>query len=46
MLGRCGQVWEILTKKQTFSLAMIRRLHRTLHIQLGSIIGPAPSVFR
>ena len=36
-----GRVSEILTKKRNLSLEMIRRLHRKLHIPLGSLIGTA-----
>ncbi|WP_413934670.1 helix-turn-helix domain-containing protein [Nitrospira sp. BLG_1] len=41
LLGGRGRVSEILTKKRTLSLEMIRRLHRKLHIPLGSLIGTA-----
>jgi HTH-type transcriptional regulator/antitoxin HigA len=41
LLGGRGRVSEILTKKRTLSLEMIRRLHRTLHIPLESLIGTA-----
>jgi HTH-type transcriptional regulator/antitoxin HigA len=34
-------VSEILTKKRTLSLEMIRWLYRTLHIPLESLIGTA-----
>lgn len=36
-----GRVSEILTKKRSLSLEMIRRLHRKLHIPLESLIGTA-----
>jgi HTH-type transcriptional regulator/antitoxin HigA len=39
VLGGYGRVSEILTKKRTLSLEMIRRLHRTAHIPLESLIG-------
>lgn len=41
LLGGRGRVSEILAKKRTLSLEMIRRLHRTLHIPLESLIGTA-----
>ena len=41
LLGGRGRVSEILTKKRTLSLEMIRRLHRKLHIPLESLIGTA-----
>lgn len=41
MLGGRGRVSEILTKKRGLSLEMIRRLHRTLHIPLESLVGTA-----
>jgi HTH-type transcriptional regulator / antitoxin HigA len=41
MLGGRGRVSEILTKKRGLSLAMIRRLHRELHIPLESLVGTA-----
>jgi HTH-type transcriptional regulator/antitoxin HigA len=41
VLGGRGRVSEILTKKRNLSLEMIRRLHRTLHIPLESLIGTA-----
>jgi len=41
VLGGRGRVSEILTRKRTLSLEMIRRLHRKLHIPLASLIGTA-----
>jgi HTH-type transcriptional regulator / antitoxin HigA len=41
MLGGRGRVSEILTRKRSLSLEMIRRLHRKLHIPLESLIGTA-----
>ncbi|MDH5740601.1 MAG: helix-turn-helix domain-containing protein [Nitrospira sp.] len=41
LLGGRGRVSEILTRKRTLSLEMIRRLHRKLHIPLESLIGTA-----
>jgi HTH-type transcriptional regulator/antitoxin HigA len=41
MLGGRGRVSEILTKKRSLSLEMIRRLHRRLHIPLESLVGTA-----
>lgn len=41
LLGGRERVSEILTKKRNLSLEMIRRLHRTLHIPLESLIGTA-----
>ena len=41
MLGGRGRVSEILTKKRSLSLEMIRRLHRELHIPLESLVGTA-----
>ena len=41
MLGGRGRVSEILTKKRSVSLEMIRRLHRKLHIPLESLVGTA-----
>jgi len=41
MLGGRGRVSEILTKKRSLSLQMIRRLHRTLRIPLESLMGTA-----
>ncbi len=41
LLGGRGRVSEILAKKRGLSLEMIRRLHRTLHIPLESLIGTA-----
>lgn len=41
ILGGRGRVSEILTKKRTLSLDMIRRLHHTLRIPLESLIGTA-----
>lgn len=41
MLGGRGRVSEILSKKRSLSLEMIRRLHRKLHIPLESLIGTA-----
>lgn len=41
VLGRRGRVSEILTKKRSLSLEMIRRLHRKLRIPLESLIGTA-----
>lgn len=41
LLGGGGRVSKILTKKRNLSREMIRRLHRTLHIPLKSLIGTA-----
>jgi HTH-type transcriptional regulator/antitoxin HigA len=41
VLGSRGRVSEILTRKRTLSLEMIRRLHRKMHIPLESLIGTA-----
>ncbi len=41
VLGGRGRVSEILSRKRGLSLAMIRRLHRTLGIPLESLIGTA-----
>ena len=41
VLGGRGRVSEILTKKRSLSLEMIRRLHRKLRIPLESLIGTA-----
>jgi HTH-type transcriptional regulator / antitoxin HigA len=41
VLGGRGRVSEILTRKRSLSLEMIRRLHRTLRIPLESLIGTA-----
>lgn len=41
LLGGRGRVSQILTKKRNLSHEMIRRLHRTLHIPLKSLIGTA-----
>jgi HTH-type transcriptional regulator/antitoxin HigA len=41
MLGGRGRVSEILNRKRGLSLEMIRRIHRTLHIPLESLIGTA-----
>jgi HTH-type transcriptional regulator/antitoxin HigA len=41
MLGGRGRVSEILARKRSLSLEMIRRLHKTLHIPLESLIGTA-----
>lgn len=41
VLGGRGRVSEILTRKRSLSLEMIRRLHRTLHIPLESLVGRA-----
>jgi HTH-type transcriptional regulator/antitoxin HigA len=41
MLGGRGRVSEILTKKRSLSLEMIRRLHRELRIPLESLVGTA-----
>ncbi len=41
ILGGRGRVSEILTRKRTLSIEMIRRLHRKLHIPLESLIGTA-----
>lgn len=41
LLGGRGRVSEILTRKRTLSLEMIRRLHRKWHIPLESLIGTA-----
>lgn len=41
MLGGRGRVSEILSKKRSLSLEMIRRLHRKLRIPLESLIGSA-----
>jgi HTH-type transcriptional regulator/antitoxin HigA len=41
ILGGRGRVAEILTRKRGLSLAMIRRLHKQLHIPLESLIGTA-----
>ena len=41
LLGGRGRVSEILSKKRGLSLTMIRRIHRTLHIPLESLIGTA-----
>jgi HTH-type transcriptional regulator / antitoxin HigA len=41
MLGGRGRVSEILTKKRSLSLEMIRRLHRELQIPLESLVGTA-----
>ena len=41
LLGGRGRVSEILTKKRSLSLEMVRRLHRKLHISLESLIGTA-----
>ena len=41
LLGGRGRVSEILAKKRSLSLEMIRRLHGHLHIPLESLIGTA-----
>ncbi len=41
VLGGRGCVSEMLTKRRALSLAMIRRLHRTLRIPLERLIGTA-----
>ncbi|CAI4034210.1 DNA-binding protein [Nitrospira tepida] len=41
LLGGRGRVSEILNGKRGLSLEMIRRIHRTLHIPLESLIGTA-----
>lgn len=41
LLGGRGRVSEILTKKRSLSLEMIRRLHRKLGIPLESLVGTA-----
>lgn len=41
MLGGRGRISEILTKKRSLSLEMIRRLHRTLKIPLESLVSAA-----
>ncbi len=41
LLGGRGRVSEILAKKRSLSLEMIRRLHGRLHIPLESLIGTA-----
>ena len=41
VLGGRGRVSEILTRKRSLSLEMIRRLHKQLHIPLESLIGTA-----
>lgn len=41
MLGGRGRVSEILSRKRSLSLEMIRRLHRKLRIPLESLIGTA-----
>ncbi|BCA56606.1 transcriptional regulator [Nitrospira sp. KM1] len=41
VLGGRGRVSEILTRKRSLSLEMIRRLHRKLRIPLESLIGTA-----
>lgn len=41
VLGGRGRVSEILTKKRSLSIEMIRRLHRKLRIPLESLIGTA-----
>ena len=41
LLGGQGRVSEILSKKRSLSLTMIRRIHHTLHIPLESLIGTA-----
>ncbi len=41
LLGGRGRVSEILSKKRSLSLEMIRRLHHKLHIPLESLIGTA-----
>ena len=41
MLDKQKQVSEILTKKRSLSLKMIRRLHRELHIPLEGLVGTA-----
>ena len=41
LLGGRGRVSEILTKKRSLSLEMIRRLHGKLQIPLESLIGTA-----
>jgi HTH-type transcriptional regulator/antitoxin HigA len=41
MLGGRGRVSEVLAKKRSLSLEMIRRLHRKLRIPLESLIGTA-----
>ena len=42
--NRRGRVSEILTKKRTLSLEMIRRLQCTMHIPLESLIGTAAGI--
>jgi HTH-type transcriptional regulator/antitoxin HigA len=44
LLGGHGRVSEILTKKRSLSLEMIRRLHRKLHFPLESLEGSADLV--
>ena len=41
LLGGRGRVSEILTRKRSLSLEMIRRLHGKLRIPLESLIGTA-----
>lgn len=39
MIGRSNRVYEILNRKRPLTLAMIRRLHRSLDIPAESLIG-------
>ena len=39
-IGPPHRVYEVLARKRTLSLAMIRRLHRGLGIPAESLIGP------
>lgn len=39
LLGGRARVSEVLNRKRGLSMAMIRRLHRELHIPLDSLVG-------
>lgn len=39
LIGSRGRVSEVFNRKRSLSLPMIRRLHRSLHIPLESLVG-------
>jgi len=44
IIGRPNRVYEVLSRKRPLTLAMIRRLHRSLGIPAEVLIGESPNV--
>jgi HTH-type transcriptional regulator/antitoxin HigA len=43
MIGKRNRVYEVLSRKRPLTLAMIRRLHKSLGIPAGVLIAETPA---